>query len=61
MSIFKTFTLKWWQAGLFEISLLSLGLMAGAAWPDLFNPWRTVLLVLFVLSTASIFWIWWKQ
>ena len=27
MNIFKDFTLKWWQAGIFKIALLSLGII----------------------------------
>jgi len=61
MNIFKTFTLKWWQGGLFKWSLLSLGIVVGAAWPAVFNPWRTELLLLFVITTAYITRIWWKQ
>jgi len=61
MNIFKTFTLRWWQAGVLKISLLSLGIIIGATWSDILYPWRMVLLLVFVLSTASIFYIWWKQ
>lgn len=61
MNIFKTFTLKWWQAAVFKLSLLSLGLMVGAAWADALNPWRMALLPLFIVSAACITWIWWKQ
>jgi len=47
MNIFKTFRLRWWQAGLLTLN------------SDV--AWRMLLLVLFVLSTASILYIWWKQ
>ena len=61
MNIFKTFTLKWWQAGLFKVMLISLGILIGAAWPDVFNAWRMLLLALFVMPTIYITWVWWKQ
>ena len=61
MNLFKSFTLTWWETGLFKWSLLALGIVIGATWPELFNPWRTVLLVLFLLPTIYISWIWWKQ
>jgi hypothetical protein len=61
MNIFKSFTLKWWQTGLFKWSMLSLGIVIGAAWPQVFNPWRPELLVLFILPTLYISWVWWKQ
>jgi hypothetical protein len=61
MNLFKTFSLKWWQAGVFKLSLLSLGLMIGSAWPGLFVAWRVALALLFVASTAYITRLWWKQ
>ena len=36
MNLFKTFTLKWWQAGIFKVGPLALGLAVGAHWPNLF-------------------------
>ena len=61
MNIFKSFTFKWWQAGLFKVALLSLGILIGATWPDVFFQWRSALLVVFALSTVYISWVWWKQ
>ena len=54
MNIFKTFTLKWWEAAIFKLSLLSLGILLGSTWPDIFAPWRGVLLVIFALSTLFL-------
>ena len=39
MNIFKDFTLKWWQAGIFKIALLSFGIIIGSAWPELLRGW----------------------
>jgi len=61
MNIFKSFTLKWWQAGMFKVALISLGIMIGATWPDIFGMWRYGLLVLFALPISYISWVWWKQ
>lgn len=61
MNPFKTFTLRWWQASVFKLSLLSFGLLIGSAWPGIFAAWRMELLVLFVITTAYITWAWWKQ
>jgi hypothetical protein len=61
MNIFKSFTLKWWQTGLFKWSMLALGILVGATWPDVFHAWRTVLLLVFALPGIYITWIWWKQ
>ncbi len=61
MNIFKSFTLKWWQTGLFKWSLISLGLLVGSAWPDIFIHWRAVLWVLFVAPSIYLTCVWWKQ
>jgi hypothetical protein len=61
MNIFKSFTLTWWQMGLFKWSLIALGILLGSHWPNLFIPWWPVLLILFVLPSIYLAWIWWKQ
>ena len=61
MNIFKSFTLKWWQTGLFKWSILALGIVIGSTWADLFYEWRTVLLLLFLIPGLYITWIWGKQ
>ena len=58
MNIFKSFTMKWWQGTLFKWSMVSLGIVVGAAWPVIFNFWRTELLLLFILPTIYVTWIW---
>ena len=54
MNIFKSFTLKWWQGTLFKWSMVSLGILIGMTWPDVFHAWRTVLLVPFVFPCVYI-------
>jgi len=61
MNIFKSFTFKWWEAGIFKLSLLSLGILLGSTWPDIFGPWRSVLLAIFVVSTLYVTLAWWRQ
>lgn len=61
MNIFKSFTLKWWEAGIFKASLISLGIIIGSTWPEIFSPLRAALLVIFAVLTSYICWIWWKQ
>lgn len=60
-NIFKSFTLKWWETGLFKWCMLALGILIGATWPEVFNAWRTALLILFIVPCVYISWIWWKQ
>ena len=61
MNILKNFTFKWWQAAVFKLSLLSLGVLIGSAWPGIFEAWRAELLLAFVASTIYVTWVWWKQ
>ncbi|HIJ76504.1 MAG TPA: hypothetical protein HPP81_07290 [Deltaproteobacteria bacterium] len=61
MNIFKDFTLKWWQAGIFKLALLSLGITIGSTWPELFRGWTTLLLLVFLVSVAYVTCIWWRQ
>jgi hypothetical protein len=61
MNLFKTFTMKWWQTGIFKAMLLSLGVLLGATWPGIFQAWRPELLGVFIVTVFYICWIWWKQ
>jgi len=61
MNIFKSFTMKWWQGSLFKYSMIFLGIIIGATWPEVFSAWRSVLLVLFALPAIYLSWVWWKQ
>ena len=61
MDLFKPFTLKWWETGLFKWSLLALGILIGSTWPGLFQAWRMVLLLVFLFHTIYLSTIWWKQ
>ena len=38
-------TSTWGQVGLFKLALLSLSVLVGAIWPEVFAGWRGVLLV----------------
>lgn len=61
MNLLKPFTMTWWQVGLFKWSLVSLGIVLGATWPELLAPWRGFFLILFVLPTLYISWLWLKR
>ncbi len=61
MNIFKDFTLKWWQAGIFKVALLSLGIAIGSTWPELFRGWTILLLLVFLVSVTYVTCIWWRQ
>jgi hypothetical protein len=61
MNVFKTFTLTWWQAGLFKLGLLSLGIAAGAYWHEFFGRYLAVLMIMAAASLACVTYVWRKQ
>ena len=61
MNLFKDFTLKWWQAGIFKVALLSLGIIIGSMWPELLRGWAPFFLVIFLISVSYVTFVWWKQ
>jgi len=61
MKILKTWTLQWWQTSLFKLSMIALGILVGATWPEVLAPWRCVFAVLFAVPAAYLSWVWWKQ
>jgi hypothetical protein len=61
MNLFKTFTLKWWEAGLFKVGLLALGIAIGAYGHLLFDGVLPALLVVAAVSLAYVTCVWLKQ
>jgi hypothetical protein len=61
MNIFKTFTLRWWQAGVFKVGMLALGIAVGAYWYDFFGGYLPGLIAVAAASLAYITYAWWKQ
>ena len=61
MNLFKTFTLKWWQGGLFKWGVLALGSVIGAYWHDLFAGYLLALIIFAGVSLAYLTYVWAKQ
>jgi hypothetical protein len=61
MEIFKTFTLKWWQAGIFKWGLLSLGIVIGTYWHEFVAGYLVLLLIMAAVSLAYVSYVWWRQ
>ncbi len=61
MNIFKSFSLKWWQGGLFKWGVLLLGIAIGAYWPAVFSAYIPALLLIAVLFLGYITYVWLKQ
>jgi hypothetical protein len=58
MKVFSSITFAWWQVGLLKLSMLSLGLALGSAWPDVFAGWQATLLVIFVVPAFYVSYVW---
>ncbi len=54
MNPFKSYTLTWWQVGLLKVSMLALGLVIGATWPEEFETWTVLLWILFATPAAYL-------
>jgi len=61
MNLFKTFTLKWWQAVLFKWGMLALGIAIGTYWYGFFGSYLPILIIVALLSLAYVTYVWWKQ
>ena len=61
MNILKPITLLWWQVSIFKLSLISAGVYIGATWPELFEKWTTVILVIFIVTTLYLLPVWFKN
>ena len=55
MNIFKTFALKWWQAGVFKLGMLALGIAIGTYWREVFGAYLLILITVAVVSLAVSF------
>ena len=58
---FKTFTLKWWQAGTFQVGMLTLGISIGAYWQQIFGGYLPLLIIMAAVSLAYVGYVWWRQ
>ncbi len=61
MNIFKTFTMKWWQTGIFKLGMLTLGIAIGTYSHPLFSGCLVILTIAATVSLTYISHLWWKQ
>jgi len=61
MNLLKDFKLHWWQAGLFKICLLSLGIIIGVYFKSFFVGLIPVLWIIFIVLAVYLTWVWFKQ
>ncbi len=60
-NLFKSFTLKWWQASIFKLAMLAAGVAIGAYWPDIFHDYLPLLILVALLAGSYVTYVWWKQ
>jgi putative Mn2+ efflux pump MntP len=61
MNIFKTFTMNWWQIGIFKLSLASIGIILGVYFQEFFIKYILLVGIIFVLSTLYTLILWLRQ
>ena len=49
MTLFRTYTFSWWQVGILKLTVLCVGLAAGAYWSGFFLPLIPYLLILAII------------
>jgi hypothetical protein len=61
MNLFKSFTLTWWQTGLFKIGMLALGILIGATWSSFFSAHVMALIIVAALTLGLVLVVWLGQ
>jgi hypothetical protein len=61
MNLFKTFTMKWWQAGIFKAGIWALGIAVGAYWHNFFGGILPPLIAFGAACAIYTVAIWLKQ
>ena len=61
MNLFKTFTLTWWQAGIFKTGMWAAGIAVGAYWHSLFGNYLPALIVIAVACLGYVTVAWARQ
>jgi hypothetical protein len=61
MSIFKNYTFTWWQAGIFKVCLLALGIAIGSNWPHIFAPVTLLLVIIAIVSGVYLAYLSFKK
>ena len=49
------------QAGVFKLGMLALGIAIGTYWRDVFGAYLPILLTVAVVSLAYVTYVWWEQ
>lgn len=58
MNIFKSTRFAWWQLGILKWAVLFIGIAVGATWPEIFAPYAFKLLIVGVLASLYLGFVW---
>jgi hypothetical protein len=61
MDLFKTFTFKWWQAGIFKLGMWAIGIAVGAYFHTFFAGFYPVLIAIAAVCLGYVAYLWRKQ
>ena len=61
MKFFKPITLKFWQVGIFKLSMVSIGIIIGVYFADFLKSWLPLFSAIFALTAVYLLSIWYKQ
>jgi hypothetical protein len=61
MNLFKTFTMTWWQAGIFKVGMWGAGISVGAYWHDFFSGYLFFLIAVAIVCLTYTTYAWAKQ
>lgn len=61
MRIFKSFTMTWWQVGIFKVSMICFGIILGAYFAAFFLRWIVLITLLFAVPAVYLIRLWGSQ
>ncbi len=60
MNIFKSTIFTWWQIGMLKWAVLFIGIAIGATWPEVFNKYVALLLVVGLMLSVYLGVVWFR-
>jgi hypothetical protein len=61
MKIFRDYTYTWWQVSIFKISMITMGVIIGSLWAEVFVDFLAVLVAVAVLTIGYISFITFRE
>jgi len=61
MDLFKSYTYTWWQMAILKTALIAAGVAIGAYWHNFFQPYLTVVIIIWLATAAYTLYISFKR